>query len=161
MLDINNCPCKSGLSFSACCGRYIQSELLSLSASHMSAPSPEALMRSRYTAYAIKAFDYIANTYASSANPPSIQEIAEGADETEWVNLNILKSSDTQVEFQAFYRIGNRFFLLQELSDFVIEQGQWKYISGEIHKNSGVIKPQRNEACICGSGKKFKRCCGA
>ena len=44
----------------------------------------------------------------------------------------------------------------------VKEHGQWKYIDGELFEAEPVpLKmPGRNEPCFCGSGKKFKKCCG-
>src|SRR5689334_9579352 len=47
------CPCHSGLKYKKCCRPYHNG---------MPAPSPEALMRSRYSAYALNKPDYIMQT---------------------------------------------------------------------------------------------------
>jgi SEC-C motif-containing protein len=49
---------------------------------------------------------------------------------------------------------------MHELSDFVFEAGKWLYTNGTILKGSGEFTPERNSHCLCGSGKKFKKCCG-
>jgi len=48
------CPCNSGLDYAECCEPYITGQ--------KNAPTAEALMRSRYTAYVVHAIDYIINT---------------------------------------------------------------------------------------------------
>ena len=50
----NPCPCGSNKPFAQCCEPYLQGKAI--------APTPEALMRSRYSAYAMHQFDYIENT---------------------------------------------------------------------------------------------------
>ncbi|MGN1324764.1 MAG: SEC-C metal-binding domain-containing protein, partial [Candidatus Spyradenecus sp.] len=51
-----------------------------------------------------------------------------------------------------------------ERSLFKRVDGQWKFIDGELVKPKPIVneqpRPGRNDPCPCGSGKKYKKCCG-
>jgi SEC-C motif-containing protein len=64
------------------------------------------------------------------------------------------------VELKAYYQIDNQYYVMHELSDFELVDNQWFYTSGTMLDGTGEVKPQRNTPCPCGSGKKFKKCCG-
>jgi SEC-C motif-containing protein len=49
---------------------------------------------------------------------------------------------------------------MHELSDFLLVDDQWFYTTGTMLKETGEYKQERNNACLCSSGKKFKKCCG-
>jgi SEC-C motif-containing protein len=49
---------------------------------------------------------------------------------------------------------------MHEISDFVFEAGTWLYADGIIKNDSGELSQDRNSQCLCGSGKKYKKCCG-
>ena len=153
----NHCYCGKEASFESCCKPFIEG----LS----DAPDPESLMRSRYSAYVTKDFPYILKTYAQQQRENlSISELSQDADSTTWLKLVVEGAESTSdkntVTFSAFYRLGGQFYKLHECSSFVLEDGKWRYTSGEMFSDSGHIKTQRNMPCICGSGLKFKRCCG-
>lgn len=143
------CPCGSGLELAACCG------LLHLSGK---ATTAEVLMRSRYVAYVLGNTDYLRATWHPDTCPQSFS-----AEATRWLGLSIRKcergqagDSEGTVEFEATFRDGDRVKVLHETSRFVYRDGCWLYADG---------KPKlrdfgRNEPCPCGSGRKFKRCCG-
>ena len=90
----------------------------------------------------------------------------------EWTGLEILSQTDGQendtkgrVEFQAQFRSGNQTSSMRENSRFKKEDGKWLYIDGDVDRapNKTVStrkKVGRNDPCPCGSGKKFKKCCG-
>lgn len=142
------CPCGSGESYSACCQGYHQGK---------PAPTPEALMRSRYSAFVLKLADYLQSTWHTSTRPQNL-----GLEQTpRWASLNILSSDDSgndgTVHFRAIYRTDNGWGYLEEKSDFLREGGRWYYVSGDT--SEGVLKPGRNEPCPCGSGRKYKTCC--
>jgi SEC-C motif-containing protein len=61
------------------------------------------------------------------------------------------------VHFKAFFIDQQQTLCLEEQSRFVREKKQWFYIDGTFPKHNKV---GRNEPCPCGSGKKFKQCCG-
>jgi SEC-C motif-containing protein len=117
-------------------------------------------MRSRYSAYVLKNSAYLRDTWHPSTRP---QELELGHDDTPWLRLQIIATdkgrageSEGEVEFAAFYRGGQ----LHERSRFVCEGGRWFYLDGEMLPPLKEERPGRNAPCPCGSGKKYKRCCG-
>ena len=121
-------------------------------------------MRSRFSAYVIEDYPYILQTYASHQRSSlTVSQLADSAQDTQWLNLQVLayhpQPNTAQVEFKAFYQVDGKFYVMHELSDFRREDGKWCYTSGLIQKDSGVFFPDRNSQCLCGSGKKFKKCC--
>lgn len=118
-------------------------------------------MRSRYSAYVLKNNVYLSTTWHSSSRPAALDV---NADETPWQRLSIIatekgREADTEgtVEFVAYFSGGQ----LHERSRFVKEEGNWFYLDGKILPPVVTAKVGRNDLCPCGSGKKYKRCCGA
>ena len=155
------CPCGSTLLFNNCCQLYI---------SHKKNPSsPEQLMHSRFSAYAIKGGQYIFDTYDSASQlKQSVDEIQSWADECAWIALKIHEAKQEIVEFSAYYIIENTLYELRERSNFALEQGLWRYIDGDITGHTEIKSIKRNEICPCNDfptawsakkGKKFKHCC--
>ncbi|MFP8966200.1 YchJ family protein [Pokkaliibacter sp. CJK22405] len=171
----NKCPCGSGRLYAECCEPLHKSESL--------ASTPEALMRSRYAAFAIgKLGEYLLETWHPSTRPTTSAE-SMGARDTQWQKLEIVDAVEMgdagEVEFKAYWLNKGKEHLLHERSRFSREEGRWRYIDGEIfhagklRKASPAIVPEgaagqdmstgkagRNDPCPCGSGKKFKKCCG-
>ncbi len=156
---MNLCPCCSGASYQTCC-----------EPSHLGekpAGSPLSLMRSRYAAYALDNFEYVLDTYAHQQRLNlTVRDLADSAQGSTWVKLDIHQSppnhsNEGQVEFSAFYLVDSDLYEMRELSDFILEQGLWRYTSGHIITNSKIRTIKRNDACPCDSGKKYKKCCGA
>ena len=157
---MQNCPCGTNKNYTECCGIYIDGG--------EAAPTPECLMRSRYTAYARDNMTYIMETMKPPASDRYSEELAQVNKNITWLGLEVVnakhKTKTGQVEFIARYRLADREFRIHELSEFVFEQGKWYYKDG-IHKDVETTPPPvektgRNEDCPCGSGKKFKKCCG-
>lgn len=155
---MSNCPCTSGLPFENCCAPYLDGGRLP--------PTSEALMRSRFTAYAKRDTPYLLRTWHNSTRPTEEEFSAEG--EIDWTGLDILRTenggpadSEGEVEFVAHYRSSSMDCTLHEISQFVKEGEQWYYVDGEIQPQQPVrsAKIGRNEPCPCGSGKKYKKCC--
>ncbi|MBM6550214.1 YchJ family protein [Marinomonas ostreistagni] len=157
------CPCGANASYDACCGKYHNQS--------QNAPTAEALMRSRYSAFALGYFDYIAATQRL-INEPDIRgdDIAQSNGQTQWLELEINDTQDGQeddmtgmVAFTAHFQEGQHSGQLQERSLFEKVDGRWLYIAGE-HEvkpaTKAVEKVGRNDPCTCGSGKKYKKCCG-
>jgi SEC-C motif domain protein len=117
------CLCGSSKPYSACCAPLHDGAI---------AESPEALMRSRYVAYALQLDDYITRTWHASTRPANVHS----EDGVKWLGLTVLRAgttSDTEgfVEFVARYRAGGgRAERLEELSRFVREDGRWVYVAG-------------------------------
>ena len=166
MFTPDNCPCNSNLTYEICCGMYHNNP--------GTAPTAEALMRSRYSAFFLKKFDYIERTQKLSENPKQkVAEIQNANDSTQWIKLEILETEDGleqdqtgMVAFSAHFKEGQHIGKLSERSLFKRVKKEWFYISGE-HEVKGstplVKSPEmnigRNDPCHCGSGKKFKKCC--
>ena len=117
-------------------------------------------MRSRYSAYALGNTDYLRETWHAGQRPEAIDPDPE----LRWLGLEILAVSHgaetSTVEFEARFLRHGRVDAIHERSEFLREQGRWYYTSGEMLAPSfEPWKPGRNEACPCGSGLKFKRCC--
>jgi SEC-C motif domain protein len=125
MANRETCPCGSGASFSACCGRYLDGNALPDTA--------ERLMRSRYTAYVKGQEEYLRRTWHGSTCPTG--RIIDGLP-VKWLGLEILGCADGAggtggtVEFVACYKIDGRAARLHEVSHFVCEDGRWLYVDG-------------------------------
>ena len=116
------CPCGAPSALADCCGRYHTGPL------HLLAPTAEALMRSRYSAYALDLSDYLLATWHRSTRPPFVNMVA---DET-WLSLKVAASTtdgDTAtVTFTARSLIKGRSQIMHEVSRFVRENGRWFYL---------------------------------
>lgn len=122
------CPCGSALPLAACCGRYHAGPL------HLMAPTAEALMRSRYAAYALGLHDYLLATWHAATRPPAL---APDPPALRWLGLELRRhepQDDTHaiVEFVARSKLGGRAQRLHETSRFVREGGRWYYVDGDL-----------------------------
>ena len=118
-------------------------------------------MRSRYSAFALGENGYLWETWHADYRPGDL-DLDPGI---RWLGLEILSFAESedhaQVEFEARYLLDGRVDAIHELSDFVLAGDRWLYSRGEqLAPRFTPWKPARNEACPCGSGRKFKRCCG-
>lgn len=159
---MEHCACGSEQDYADCCGRFIEGKEI---------PStPEQLMRSRYTAYTKANIAYIAKTMKSPASDRfDAEEAKRWATSLEWLRLEVIASSQESpskgwVEFLVHFNQHQKRHVLHELSEFRCDEGQWYYIDGRSPKNLGLpirtTHVGRNEPCLCGSGKKYKKCCG-
>lgn len=159
----SNCPCGSGKPLAECCAPYIAGETL--------APTAEALMRSRYTAHALVNVPYLMQTlHPKTRKNFSLENVQSFAEEADWQKLEILRTeaggpNDTQgvVEFKAHYRNKAGVQVHHEVSDFEKVGDAWYFKTGHYPKAQPIRAKQkvgRNDPCPCGSGKKYKKCCG-
>ena len=148
------CTCGSQRSFVACCGPYLAGEAL--------APTAEALMRSRYSAFCTGNGDYLLATQHPSTRLTGQEaeehdRLSRSVNSTQWINLLIIKTQKGQkkdktgrVEFVAAYQAKPLLAIdiatspdttaqspsaisqLHENSRFVREQGQWFYLDGHM-----------------------------
>ena len=121
------CPCGSNNDFTVCCSYYLNDGKL--------APSAEALMRSRYTAYTLLREDYLLATWHHSTRPAALGLADEVT--TQWLGLDIKRHESRQinhaiVEFVARYKINGRAHRLHELSRFIQDNEQWFYVDGDV-----------------------------
>ncbi len=120
---VSLCPCGSGRAYENCCQVFHLGE---------PAPTPEALMRSRYTAYVLGLADYLLATWHPRRRPPHL-DLQE--DHCQWLGLEILRAPGAEgeaglVEFVARYKINGRAHRLHEVSRFEREAGRWYYLDG-------------------------------
>jgi SEC-C motif-containing protein len=100
-----------------------------------SAPTAEALMRSRYVAYAIGRASYLLDTWHSTTRPATLdlsQEPIPNCIGLAVKQHSLHGSDDTVVEFVARYKIAGRAYRLHETSRFIRENGRWFYVDGDI-----------------------------
>ncbi len=121
-----NCPCGSGRTYEACCGRYHGGEF---------APDAESLMRSRYSAYVLGLEDYLLSTWHPATRPAALE--LHVAPRPQWLGLTIKSRTlhddmHAAVEFVARYKLNGRAFKLHETSRFEQLGGRWLYVDGEI-----------------------------
>jgi len=119
-------------------------------------------MRSRYSAYALRHYDYLQQTYSPGLqNQHPVSSLAEFGDVVQFVGLSIVQVQPTppQVHFIARYLIGNKLERLEEQSEFEQINERWYYVSGRLIEHKAE-KIDRNDSCPCGSGHKFKKCHG-
>jgi SEC-C motif domain protein len=166
------CPCRTleteqKLSYEECCAPLISGK--------SPAPTAESLMRSRYVAYVVKNIDYIDQTQVETKDEVfNKEEAMKWAESSEWNGLEIKKTHKGgpndhtgTVEFIAHYKdkASGTELHHHETSIFQRQGGAWKFKEGNIHGAAPVkrLEPKigRNDPCHCGSGKKYKKCCGA
>jgi SEC-C motif-containing protein len=160
-LPLALCPCGSDVDAKACCEPII--------AGDTQARAAVDLMRARYTAFVTGRMngDFVRKTTA-----PETRSIASGVPSPHIGGLdleirNVVGGGpDDQtgtVEFVARLVVDGRADVHHEISRFRRDAGQWVYIDGSFPTNAKakpVTKIGRNDPCPCGSGKKFKQCCG-
>jgi SEC-C motif-containing protein len=118
------CPCCSGRPFAECCGPFLDGKA--------AAPGPEALMRSRFTAYALRDDDYVLRTWAPETRPARL--FAPGEQRPKWFSLKVLSASEEgdrgTVHYVALARSASGAVRLEEVSRFRREGGRWLYVDG-------------------------------
>lgn len=158
------CPCGSGSSYGECCQPIIFGT--------KDAPTAESLMRARYTSYVVGAIDFIVDTCTKNGGERDIDRKAteDWSRNSDWHGLKILRTekggeNDTEgvVEFEASYTLRHMKDRHHETANFKKIGGKWLYDSGNLRVQTVVREGRkigRNEPCPCGSGKKYKQCCG-
>ena len=159
-----DCPCGNERSYDECCGRFIDGDA--------KPDTAEALMRSRYSAYATENIDYVLATHdPETADELDRDSTAKWAHNSDWQGLEIMRTErggpdddNGEVEFIATYTLEGNTYAHHELSTFRRIDGQWFYVDGEMVRPQPVRRESpkvgRNEPCPCGSGKKYKKCHG-
>lgn len=162
--ETEECPCKSGRVFGECCLPVISGKA--------KAKTAEELMRARYTSYVTGDVGFL----KASAVPAIQEQFDEEASKAwsasaQWHGLEIIstekggpRNKTGVVEFRALYTANGEFCNHHEVSTFVKDDDGWKFEDGELVAEKPIVREQpktgRNDACPCGSGKKYKKCCG-
>ena len=167
------CPCRvspslslltTPIAYSDCCQPYHDAVDVNHSADSNTpkADSAERLMRTRYSAFVLQKAGYIVKTTVPAQQPLlDIKDIESWAQETNWAGLEILSHTPklakrhAQVEFKAYYHTAEGIKAHHELSSFVKIAERWYFLDPTV-----AMTISQKQPCLCGSGDKFKRCCG-
>ncbi|GAA1784401.1 YchJ family protein [Actinomadura chokoriensis] len=121
------CPCGVGARYPECCGR--------LHRGGAAAATAGELMRSRFSAFAVRDEAYLLRTWHPATRPERIGF----EDGTRWTRLEIVREENGGpddekgvVEFRAHYLDGSGPGELHEVSRFVRQDGDWVYVRGKI-----------------------------
>ena len=126
------CPCGSNNSYASCCEVFHQGKI--------GAQTAEQLMRSRYSAYALKLIDYLVETTHPDKRSSDLrQATSDWAEQIELQRLKIISVRQGQVidkigkiDFIVHYRQQGKELQLRELSRFKRYRSHWVYLDGEI-----------------------------
>ncbi len=158
------CPCGSGREFEACCGPILSGAV--------AAPTAEALMRARYTAHVTGEYDFLyASVHPDIRDETDHEEMKQWSQSVTWEGLEIVSVVDGgendekgEVTFIARYAVNTVPQMLHERAFFQKTDGKWLYTDGEVQGHETYYRESpkvgRNDPCPCGSGKKYKKCCG-
>lgn len=152
-MSVSICPCGSGNLLDVCCGHYHAGQ---------AAPDARTLMRSRYSAYVLGQIDYlVATTLPAQQAALDRAAIARWSAESTWLGLEVESAEvlggqpeHAFVAFAARWHDRDGEHCHRERSSFVQHLGRWYFIDPNV-----PLKAGRNDACPCGSGQKFKKCC--
>lgn len=122
--DAARCPCGTGLTFGECCAPIQRGE--------REAATAEALMRSRYTAFALEDVDWLLASWHASTRPRSL-ELDPGI---RWLRLDITSTTgggpfdrEGTVGFESHWVADGARGSMRELSSFRRDAG-WQYVDG-------------------------------
>ena len=154
----DNCYCGSSQPFENCCEPLINGD--------SSATTAEQLMRARFSAYATAAIDFLEESlHPDSRSDFDADATRQWAESSTWNTLKILETTSGGeqdkvgiVSFTAsFTDADGKQHQHSERSQFKKSTGQWYFCDGQ---SIAPDKVGRNDPCPCGSGKKYKKCCG-
>lgn len=118
------CPCGSNKPLTACCQPILDGATLAATA--------EQLMRSRYTAYAVRHDAWLRASWHPSTRPAADTVLADPA--IKWISLHVhdhhAEADKATVRFTATCKISGRLSRMSENSRFVRENGHWFYVDG-------------------------------
>ena len=169
---MKDCPCGANFPYTDCCGPLVRGAV--------PADTAEDLMRSRYAAFSKGEWDYLDKTRLTGDNEPETTGSSHYRKENiAWTKLEILDiknggafDGEGEVTFVAHYEENGESKTLRETAKFIKQDGRWYYserlskVAPAVKATSGKPfvrgKPKvgRNDPCICGSKKKYKKCCG-
>lgn len=127
----SNCPCGKEKSYAICCGRFIDGGEI--------AKTPEQLMRSRFTAYALggRGEYLLATWFPATAKGLTAEELS--LRRVDWQQLEVIDKSqqgDTaSVEFKAYFlqlHEEGECEVMHEISEFTRVHGRWFYVGGRV-----------------------------
>ncbi|MCX7556031.1 YchJ family metal-binding protein [Xanthomonadaceae bacterium JHOS43] len=123
------CPCNPALKYADCCGKLHGGE---------PAGDAEALMRSRYSAYALGNIGYLLATWHPNTRPATLELDQTPGARVRWLGLRVLEhhrddADHARVRFVARYKVGGQSAQrMQESSRFARDGGHWFYVDGDV-----------------------------
>ena len=161
---MTHCYCGSGREFDACCRPVLEGT--------RPAETAEALMRARYSAFVTKQAEFLHESlHPEHRNDHDVSATRRWAERSQWLGLEILEvnaggpnDAEGTVEFIATYKDHDLVKPHHEISSFQKLDGIWYFVDGKLVPPVTEVRTQpkvgRNDPCPCGSGKKYKKCCG-
>ena len=159
---MSTCYCGSSVTYADCCEPVISGGQPAVTA--------EQLMRARYSAYVGAQMDFIfETTHPDHRQGYDHDGTKEWAESSEWLGLEIVgtklggqEDNVGEVEFIARFREKGVLREHHENAQFKKDEGRWYFTEGAMVKAKPVtvVKTGRNDPCTCGSGLKYKKCCG-
>lgn len=159
---MNPCPCGSEKEYAACCEPIITGNRI--------AETAEQVMRARYTAHVKVEVDFLfESTHPDYRKGYDHKGTRTWAENSEWYGLEILDTikggpgdEEGEVEFIARFRDKDGKRTHHERGQFKRKENQWLFTEGIMVKPKPLVsnKVGRNDPCTCGSGLKYKKCCG-
>ena len=158
------CCCGSGNDFEQCCGPILSGAA--------KAETAEALMRARYAAFVTGQIDFLHQSlHPDHRQDHDVEATRRWAETAQWLGLSVVDVEDGgvadeagNVEFIATYKDRGVVKPHHEISRFSKQSGEWYYVDGKLVVPKTAMREQpkvgRNDPCPCGSGKKYKKCCG-
>jgi len=158
------CPCASGKTYGECCEPILSGARPAATAAEM--------MRARYSAYAVNNVDFLFESSGPEVRKDFDRDAsAKWAAGAQWQGLEVLSADQGEanddygtVSFIARYSVNDQKCEHRETSTFRKIDGQWRFIDGQVDTGEPWRREQpkvgRNDPCPCGSGKKYKKCCG-
>ena len=157
------CHCGSQKQLDVCCLPIIRGESI--------ARTPEELMRARFTAHCLQDYQFLVDsTHPDHREGVSVDEIKKWAHHVTWKSMEVhratpgINDDQGEVSFSAHYTVRDILQELREDSTFTKLDGKWLYVDGHVHGQDPFVhegpKVGRNDRCPCGSGAKYKKCCG-
>jgi SEC-C motif domain protein len=134
------CHCGAEQDFANCCEPYILGKQV--------APTPEALMRSRYSAHVVKNSQYLHDTmYGDVIEEFDIAESQDWLQDVRWISLNVFRVVERThelgyVSFDAVYEKDGKIVHLCEKSEFHKIEGRWYYVDGKPLNPAGRSKSE-------------------
>lgn len=159
-----SCHCGRAASYTECCEKIHNNKT--------QAQTAEDLMRARYSAFVVGDIDFIMKTHLGDSKDDADREALQSwSKESEWLGLEVVSTEKGSaedktgvVEFKAQFNAGGEKHTHHERASFLKVDGQWVFEDGKMVQaplKREAPKVGRNDPCFCGSGKKYKKCCGA
>ncbi|MCU7880737.1 MAG: SEC-C domain-containing protein [Candidatus Thiodiazotropha sp. (ex Lucinoma aequizonata)] len=158
------CYCGSCVTYENCCEPILDGTTKAMTA--------EVLMRARYSAFAAHKAEFLHQSlHPDYRHDHDIEATRRWSENAQWMNLQVVElkggtetDEEGSVEFIATYKEKGVVRPHHEISRFLKQDGDLYFVDGQLVPPKPEMRKQpkvrRNEPCPCGSGKKFKKCCG-